>query len=104
MDSTPQHPRVADLRRKLAQLTVETRETEDELVALESDGQLKLGATTASAVQTPRTPAEKVALFLELFATRRSGYPKRWENEKTGKNGYSPACDKDSAPACTNRR
>jgi len=50
------------------------------------------------ASQPPRTPEEKVALFLDLFATRRSVYPKRWENAKTGKSGYSPACDNEWRP------
>lgn len=99
MDASAQQPRMADLRRRLAELTVAIRETEDELAALESEGQLKLGATPASAAeQTPHTSAEKVALFLELFGTRRSVYPKRWENGKTGKSGYSPACDHEWRP------
>jgi len=96
MDSFPRQPRLAELRQKLAVLTTEIVKTEDELKALESDGQLNLGATPASAVQIPRTPAEKVSLFLDLFGTRRSIYPKRWENNKTGKSGYSPACNNDS--------
>lgn len=97
MDSTPQQLRVAGLRRRLAELTAEARETEDEIASLESEGQLKLSATTVAA-RIPRTPAEKVALFLDLFGTRRSVYPKRWENGKTGKSGYSPACDHEWRP------
>ena len=31
--------------------------------------------------------AEKIARFLDLFGTRRSVYPKRWENGKSAKNG-----------------
>ena len=88
--------RSGDLRQKLVALTAEVVQTEDELAALESDGQLTLGATPASAVQIPRMPAEKIALFLDLFGTRRSVYPKRWESSKTGKSGYSPACGNDS--------
>ncbi len=38
------------------------------------------------------TPAEKVALFLRLFRGRGDVYPKLWQNQKTGKKGYSPAC------------
>ena len=36
--------------------------------------------------------AEKVALFRRLFAGRTDVVPVRWENQKTGKSGYSPAC------------
>ena len=37
-------------------------------------------------------PAEKVALFRSLFRGREDIYPRRFENRKTGKSGYSPAC------------
>ena len=97
MDSSPRQQRLADLRRKLAALTTEVAKTEDELVALESDAKLGLGESSQAA-QTPRTSAEKIALFLDQFGTRRSVYPKRWENGKTVKNGYSPACDNEWRP------
>ena len=77
MDPYPQRKRLADLRRKLAELAQEIASTEDELVALESDGQLTLVTKTTPTVQTPRTPAEKIALFLDLFGTRRSVFPQR---------------------------
>ena len=96
MDPFPRQQRLAALRQKLAALTTELVKTEEELTTLEADGQLNLGATPASTVQIPRTPAEKVSLFLDLFGTRRSVYPKRWENHKAGKSGYAPACDNDS--------
>jgi hypothetical protein len=99
MDSSPQSQRATDLRLKLAELAAELLKTEEALVALESEGQLKLKAATALAMtRAPCTPAEKVALFLDLFGTRRSVYPKRWENEKAGKSGYSPACDNEWRP------
>ena len=91
--------RATDLRRKLVELTAAALKIEEELVALESEGQLKLNAKTALATtRAPCTPAEKVALFLDLFGTRRSVYPKRWENEKSGKSGYSPACENEWRP------
>lgn len=40
----------------------------------------------------PVTPDEQLALFLQLFRCRESVYPKRWENAKSGKSGYAPAC------------
>ena len=39
MDPIPQHPRQTDLRQRLARLTIEVREVEDELALLESDDQ-----------------------------------------------------------------
>lgn len=43
----------------------------------------------------PRTPSEKVALFLALFGARRSVFPQLWVNPKTGQKGYSPACQNE---------
>ncbi len=38
------------------------------------------------------SPSEKIAIFSSLFRGREDVHPKRWENQKTGKAGYSPAC------------
>ena len=68
-----------------------------------------LGVTMAS------SPAEKVALFRALFHGREDVYAKRWENEKSGKSGYSPVCDAEwvrgvcdkkrvACAVCPNRR
>jgi hypothetical protein len=35
---------------------------------------------------------EKIALFRSLFRGREDVLPRRWENPKTGKTGYSPVC------------
>lgn len=35
---------------------------------------------------------EKIAIFRKLFQGRQDVYPKRWDNQKTGRSGYSPAC------------
>ena len=36
--------------------------------------------------------ADKIALFRRLFAGRTDVFPVRWENSKTGRSGYAPAC------------
>lgn len=41
------------------------------------------------------TPDEKVDLFLRLFQGRKDVYPVLWQNHKTGKKGYSPACSNE---------
>lgn len=85
------------LRAKLAEVRWQASKLEEEIARFEKPGQLDL--PSAPAVQkTPRSPAEKVALFLDLFGTRRSVFPKRWENTKTGKSGYAPACDNEWRP------
>ena len=40
----------------------------------------------------PLSSDEKVALFRRLFRGREDVYPKLWQNQKSGKKGYSPAC------------
>lgn len=35
---------------------------------------------------------EKIQIFMNLFKGREDVFPKRWDNTKTGKSGYSPAC------------
>ena len=37
-------------------------------------------------------PEVKIALFRSLFRGRQDVYPKRFEDLKTGKTGYQPAC------------
>lgn len=52
-------------------------------------------------VAVPTTNEAKAELFLSLFAGRIDVYPKRWENNKTGKSGYSPVCENEwTKPIC----
>ncbi|HEY9248745.1 MAG TPA: hypothetical protein VIO38_06420 [Rariglobus sp.] len=89
------------LREKLHRLREESLQLEAEIAARDTDRQLRLdsapdvAAKDASPVLTPTTPAAKITLFLDLFGTRRSVFPKLWENVKTGRKGYSPACDNE---------
>ena len=46
-------------------------------------------------IATPMTNAAKVALFKSLFRGREDVFPRRWENAKKHKFGYSPACDNE---------
>lgn len=43
----------------------------------------------------PESNDEKAALFLTLFRGREDVYPKRWENDKTNRSGYSPVCENE---------
>ena len=38
------------------------------------------------------TIENKIALFRRLFCGRSDVFPIRWENRKTGRSGYAPAC------------
>ena len=46
----------------------------------------------APGVMAASPTAEKIALFRRLFAGRADVFPVRWENRKTAKSGYAPAC------------
>ncbi len=84
---------------RLAAIAAELRELEEhrsrllaeqaELTRRESD---TLPLTGPQSISTPLTPDQKIALFLSLFACRTDVYPRRWENTKTARKGYSPAC------------
>ncbi len=39
--------------------------------------------------------ADKIALFRRLFAGRPDVFPVRWQNRKTAKSGYAPACSNE---------
>lgn len=89
---------IADLQRRLAELD---RERESVLIALEH---LKIRGEPASqaaplsqtvpdaAATSALSNADKITLFRSLFRGRGDVFPRRWENPKTGKIGYAPAC------------
>lgn len=102
MNASDANSPMGHVRGKLAEARRRVLELEEEIARLERRGQLELPATPVTS-RIPQSPAEKVALFLDLFGTRRSVFPKRWENTKTGKSGYAPACDNEwRAGVCRN--
>ncbi len=96
MSPNPSRENVELLRAKLELSRAEALELEAEITAREADRQLGFSSALDSddpvlkAAAPPVTPEAKVALFLKFFATRRSVFPKLWENPKTGRKGYSP--------------
>jgi len=85
-----------------AKLTVLDREREavrlelerlrDELTAFDSAATAPVASPTSRGTAPSMTSSEKVALFRSLFRGRDDVYPKLWENNRTGKKGYAPAC------------
>ena len=47
---------------------------------------------SVASVTMKSTPSEKIDLFRSLFRGREDVYALRWQNQKTGKSGYSPVC------------
>lgn len=86
MNASGAKPSLDELRAKLVTVRSQASSLEEEIARLEQQGQMDLPSTPAIQ-KTPQSPAEKVALFLDLFGKRRSVFPKRWENARTGKSG-----------------
>ncbi len=101
-DTTASREELAREQARLGQIDAERegilRRIAELQATIRASGQLQQRPTSAhpaAAPQTepvPRDTAEKVPLFRSLFRGRPDVYPKRWVNNRTGKQGYSPAC------------
>jgi hypothetical protein len=85
------------VQRRLIDLGSERSALETRLAKLQGElaraDQAELHLIPAGADVSNASPAaEKLALFRRLFAGRPDVFPLRWENTKTGRAGYSPAC------------
>jgi hypothetical protein len=91
---------IADLQNRLAELD---RKRAGVLAALEQLKQRRMveaQPTPTSQIAGVASPtalsnAEKVALFRSLFRGRDDVFPLRWQNQKTSKAGYAPACNNE---------
>jgi hypothetical protein len=81
------------IRRQLAALDNERHHLEARLRELEQPRAAPPSASSAKPQVTNSSPAaDKVGFFRRLFAGRTDVFPVRWENLKTGRSGYAPAC------------
>jgi hypothetical protein len=98
MNSRENDDEIARVRAQLRLLDVERVRLEGRLAKLERLPNLIVRAGNSTSVAAPATvtaasaTSDKVALFRRLFAGRSDLFPIRWENRKTGKAGYAPAC------------
>lgn len=82
--------RLAALRTEEAGLEASLRSLLSQLAEIEKSAR---SAPFAGAAVTSSSPSStKVDLFRSLFRGRTDVFPLRWENHKTGKAGYAPAC------------
>ncbi len=84
--------RLASLEAERAELEASLAEIERRRVAAPTIRRCAVQAANTSTVTTASPTADKVSLFRRLFAGRSDVFPLRWENQKTGKSGYAPAC------------
>jgi superfamily II DNA or RNA helicase len=90
---------VAAIRARLARLDIEKAELEVSLTQLLATQEIEDSPPVKNApVINASSPAAKIALFRSLFRGREDVFPKRWDNPKTGKAGYAPACANEWAP------
>jgi superfamily II DNA or RNA helicase len=84
------------VKRRLGELESEKRELLAELARLERGAPAQERATrpvgAAVAVSAASDGAAKIKLFRSLFRGREDVFPRRWQNTKSGKSGYSPVC------------
>ena len=80
--------KIATLENKIQALDAERKSLVQELNQLK-----KLSHKTSPVPVTQYSSStDKIQLFKSLFRGREDVYPKRWENIKSGKAGYSPVC------------
>ena len=87
------HKEIATIKARLKQLDDEKSQLEGrlgELLAARVSGQHE--AHSRGAVTNRSGASEKIALFRSLFLGREDVFPTRWQNTRTGKAGYAPAC------------
>lgn len=90
--------RIDYIRQRLLEIEKEKTVLEKELSELISLKSISGFTGTPAFTEPPVTPEQKIELFLKLFRCREDVYPRRWENKKTGKNGYSPVCGNEWRP------
>lgn len=85
---------IARIQCRLADLEAERASLERRLADLLSRPPLTAPMSTVGTGQATSTAGatDKITLFRRLFAGRQDVYPLRWENAKTGRSGYAPAC------------
>jgi hypothetical protein len=86
---------IAALKGRLTALDRERSDIAERLGVLErlqTGCEAKQPSLVTARVTMASPTTEKIALFRSLFRGRGDVFPRRWENPKTGKAGYAPAC------------
>jgi len=86
---------IRELKQRLIALDTECSEIAERLQALEREyavHSVAPDATGVASINMASPTAAKINLFRSLFSGREDVFPRRWENPRTGKAGYAPAC------------
>lgn len=84
--------RIADLRTERMELEAALTDLLSQRASLAQIDHQSVAVRNVPTVTTASSNTDKVALFRRLFAGRPDVFPVRWENRKTAKSGYAPAC------------
>jgi superfamily II DNA or RNA helicase len=84
--------RLAKLEKALTEIDTARAQLVEEIQALRRREVTSASIPHSASVTTHSKTEDKLALFRSLFAGRSDVYAQRWDNPKTGKSGYSPAC------------
>jgi len=78
---------------RLRELEQERRKLEGRLRELElAKAEPIVPRSVVAAVTNNSSATEKITLFRRLFGGRTDVFPAKWDNPKTGRSGYAPAC------------
>src|SRR4030065_1903963 len=101
-DPQPTHRKMAEEENRLARIEKERAEALAKLQELKDRLAAEVSAPTPPKPvpsdnlpfpsRPPSPQPQKVALFRSLFRGREDVFPRLWENTKTGRTGYAPAC------------
>jgi hypothetical protein len=91
------------LRARLNEIENERVWLTERISALERPSEVVTPRSAVARVNSASSNAEKVALFRTLFAGRSDVYSKRWENTKSGRSGYAPACSNEWVAGICNK-
>lgn len=84
--------KVQKLEHRLKEIESELASLLEELCEVKRLERLADGHLELDKRNYPETAQDRIKLFGQMFAARRDVYPQFWQNEHTGKKGYSPVC------------
>lgn len=83
---------IHSLKKRLEKVDIEKARIAGEIERLAAQLEREESPSVETRATSRFTPEEKIAIFKSLFRGREDVFPKRWDNQKTGRSGYSPAC------------
>ena len=89
------HDKIRILELQLRELDIKKASLQEELKNAHIELEKSSSTVTSTEVHNVFSPEEKIKIFMNLFRGRTEVFPKKWDNSKTGKSGYSPTCSNE---------